>query len=105
MRKQFETEKQRHEVAIQKFAVPLRDAAPRSLEAFWQSRHIYDRAAGVTWEDLGPCNLSGRATCLAIDPHNPKVLYAGSAAGGLWKSQNEGASWASCWPNGLNQNI
>jgi photosystem II stability/assembly factor-like uncharacterized protein len=105
MRKEFQAEKQRHEVAVQRFALPLRDAAPRSLEAFWNNRHTYRRAANAEWIDGGPSNYAGRATCLAIHPKNSKVLYAGSAAGGLWKSENEGATWTSCWPNGLNQNI
>ena len=30
---------------------------------------------------------------LAIDPTNPSVLYAASAAGGLYRSSDAGASW------------
>jgi photosystem II stability/assembly factor-like uncharacterized protein len=98
-------EKMRHEVAVQRFASPLRDAAPSALEEFWHNRHIYDRASNAHWTDGGPCNFSGRATCLVMDPLSPNLLYAGSAAGGLWKSENGGDSWSSCWPNALSQNI
>ncbi len=34
---------------------------------------------------------SGRVTALAVDPHNPTQMYAGSASGGLWRSKNAGA--------------
>jgi photosystem II stability/assembly factor-like uncharacterized protein len=105
MRKEFRVEKQRHEVAIQRFAIPLRDAAPRALEEFWGLRHTYDRAANAEWRDKGPSNFSGRATCLVVHPNEPKLLYAGSAAGGLWKSEDAGERWTSCWPNALSQNI
>src|SRR5204863_5239962 len=74
-------------------------------EYFWMNRHTYDRASNAQWEDKGPANFSGRATCLVVDPNEPKRLYAGSAGGGLWKSETAGASWTSCWPNALSQNI
>jgi photosystem II stability/assembly factor-like uncharacterized protein len=105
MRKEFRVEKQRHEIAIQRFAIPLRDAAPRALEKFWGLRHTYDRATNVDWKDMGPSNFSGRATCLVVHPTDRKLLYAGSAAGGLWKSEDGGDHWTSCWPNALSQNI
>lgn len=95
----------RHEVAVQRFAAPLRDAAPRDLEAFWENRHKYNQATNVKWEDAGPCNFAGRATCLVADPKNAKILYAGSAAGGLWKTEDGGKSWFSCWPSAVSQNI
>ncbi|HUQ93564.1 MAG TPA: hypothetical protein VM120_17925 [Bryobacteraceae bacterium] len=101
----FTPEKVRHEVAIQRFASPLRDAAPRDLEAFWQNRHTYNRATNAVWQDSGPSNFSGRATCLAMDRKHPKVVYAGSAAGGLWKSLDGAGTFQSCWPNGVSQNI
>ena len=112
MRKNF-TQKLRHEVAVQRFAAPARDAAPRDQEEFWLNRHKYPKAANALWQDAGPCNFTGRITCLAGDPKTllaensttPSVLYAGSAAGGLWKSANWGGNWESCWPASLNQNI
>lgn len=105
MRKSFQVEKQRHEVAVQRFAVPLRDAAPRALESFWSMRHTFDHAMNAAWHSCGPDNFSGRATCLVIDPNVPALMYAGSAAGGLWKSEDGGNNWRSCWPHSLSQNI
>ncbi len=36
---------------------------------------------------------SGRAPALAFHPTDRFTLYAGTSAGGVWKSTNEGASW------------
>jgi hypothetical protein len=30
---------------------------------------------------------------LAVDPHQPKILFFGSRRNGLWKSRDEAASW------------
>jgi photosystem II stability/assembly factor-like uncharacterized protein len=38
------------------------------------------------WEFIGPQNLSGRMLSVAVAPSNKEVLYAGSASGGLWKT-------------------
>jgi len=31
--------------------------------------------------------------CLAVDPHDPEVLYAGSRGDGIWKSTSRGDDW------------
>ncbi len=61
---------------------------------------------GSGWSYLGPNNLtspynifygtpplSGRVSCVAYDPTNADVMYAGSGGGGLWKSTNGGLNW------------
>lgn len=35
-----------------------------------------------------------RMQCLAADPRNPDVLYAGSHGGGVWRSTSRGRDWA-----------
>lgn len=47
------------------------------------------------WESLGPFNVPGRIISLALNPKNTKLLYAGSATGGLWRTFNSssGGSW------------
>jgi photosystem II stability/assembly factor-like uncharacterized protein len=42
------------------------------------------------WEALGPKNIGGRTLCLAVHPADSSILYAGSASGGLWKSETAG---------------
>lgn len=45
------------------------------------------------WHPVGPLNIAGRSTCLAVDPQRPERVYLGTAAGGLWYSNNSGATW------------
>lgn len=42
---------------------------------------------------LGPANMSGRVTDLAVVPGKPAILYVAAASGGLWKSTNNGGTW------------
>ncbi|WP_271766444.1 WD40/YVTN/BNR-like repeat-containing protein [Aquimarina algiphila] len=44
---------------------------------------------------IGPALMSGRIIDLENHPTNSKVLYAGTAGGGVWKSENAGASFTS----------
>lgn len=56
-----------------------------------------------SWSSIGPfgkkaiCDdsivFSGRIISFERDFHDPNVLYAGAASGGLWQSLNGGASW------------
>jgi len=46
-----------------------------------------------TWENFGPTTKSGRIISIAFHPTDTNVIYAGSASGGLWRSNNYGASW------------
>ncbi len=42
---------------------------------------------------LGPGSTSGRITCIAGEEHDPKIVYVGTAGGGVWKTTNAGASF------------
>jgi photosystem II stability/assembly factor-like uncharacterized protein len=47
--------------------------------------------ADPSWRLLGP--YGGNILSLAVDPANPRVVYAGSPAGGVFKSADAGAKW------------
>ena len=47
---------------------------------------------GSGWNYIGPENLSGRMLAIALNPPNPNTIYAGSAAGGLWRSYTGGVA-------------
>lgn len=59
----------------------------------------------VTWSEAGPTNIPGRITNIAVDPSQPNVIYAGSAAGGVFKSTNSGASWTAVFDDVGTQSI
>lgn len=42
---------------------------------------------------IGPALMSGRINDLEGHPTNPRIIYAGAAGGGVWKSTNGGASF------------
>jgi hypothetical protein len=48
----------------------------------------------LTWTERGPNNVGGRTRAFAIDVANSRTLLAGSVAGGIWKSIDDGGSWS-----------
>ena len=55
-----------------------------------------EKAAGLQpsqWQALGPSNVAGRVRSLAFDPRNPNRLFAGTATGGIWLTEDGGTSW------------
>jgi len=48
----------------------------------------------LVWTERGPNNVGGRTRAFAIDVANPTRLIAGSVAGGIWRSTDDGASWS-----------
>src|SRR6185295_14734267 len=63
-------------------------------------------APAPLWKSIGPDHIPngqtygtnrvdviGRVSSIAIDPSNTKHILLGSAGGGIWESNNAGASW------------
>jgi photosystem II stability/assembly factor-like uncharacterized protein len=50
-------------------------------------------AAPGTWNQVGPENVGGRITALAVDPNDDQRVLAGTAAGGIWRTTDGGVSW------------
>lgn len=47
----------------------------------------------MTPRSIGPGGMSGRVTAIDAVHSNPDIIYAGTASGGLWKSQSGGIAW------------
>ncbi len=63
------------------------------MSAFEASNQSLVQPAGVatpSWRPIGPLNIGGRTLAIAIDPQHPDTVYAGSASGGLWRSDSGG---------------
>jgi photosystem II stability/assembly factor-like uncharacterized protein len=66
--------------------------------------HLLGAKSNANWQPLGPYTWTngpsgynpgnGRVNCTAVDPNNASTIYAGAATGGLWKSTDNGLSWA-----------
>jgi photosystem II stability/assembly factor-like uncharacterized protein len=82
-------------------ALALRAQAPAKADADYL-RRAYDTYRqmsqssphrSLTWQYLGPTNISGRATDIAVaDRNGSRRIYAAYATSGLWKT-DDGASW------------
>ena len=48
----------------------------------------------ITARHIGPALMSGRINDLEMHPTNSRIIYAGSAGGGVWKSLDGGATFA-----------
>ena len=56
--------------------------------------------AAVKWQYLGPINLSGRATDIAVaERGSSRRIYAGYASSGVWQSDDYGVTWQSIFDN------
>ncbi|MCK6618400.1 MAG: T9SS type A sorting domain-containing protein [Cyclobacteriaceae bacterium] len=55
----------------------------------------------LAWTERGPANVPGRTRGLIVDPADPQrnTWFAGSVAGGIWKTTNGGQSWTLLTPD------
>lgn len=66
--------------------------------AMYEGNLSGDHPEGSGWTQVGPVadsigTVAGRCNMVAIHPANTNLWYAGSAAGGLWRSTNAGDTW------------
>jgi photosystem II stability/assembly factor-like uncharacterized protein len=64
----------------------------KAVESF--ARTNSSKAVGLTWEEMGPNNIGGRIRSIVVDPSDANTIWAGGVSGGLWKSTNQGNTWA-----------
>jgi photosystem II stability/assembly factor-like uncharacterized protein len=69
----------------------------KKLEAFQEYLKLQGKSEfkDLHWQFLGPTNVSGRCTDLEVVAPKGKnfTLYAATASGGVWKTENEGTTW------------
>ena len=65
------------------------------------------KEGGLNWSELGPDNFSGRSRSILVDKRDAtgKTLFAGSVAGGVWKSTTSGLTWNQVDGAGINLNV
>lgn len=65
----------------------------------WYDQHVQMKDASafkeLKWQFLGPTNVSGRVTDVAVPTPRGKsyTIYAATASGGVWRTENEGTTW------------
>ena len=55
--------------------------------------NILDQFKNMKPRNIGPAGMSGRVTAIDVIVSNPDVWYVGAASGGVWKTENSGATW------------
>jgi photosystem II stability/assembly factor-like uncharacterized protein len=56
--------------------------------------------SGLEWRAIGPADMGGRTVDIAAIPGDPNTVYFATAAGGLWRTTNQGVTWASIFESG-----
>ena len=68
-------------------------ALVKGYDTYRQMRQSSPTAA-VPWQYLGPTNVSGRATDVAIaDKNGRRTIIVGYATSGVWRSDDNGTTW------------
>ncbi len=74
--------------------------ARRQVEAMAGAGPFPGSVVSSRWRSLGPdrtddfgWDTSGRVSAIAIHPRNPNTIYIGAAQGGVWRTDDAGASW------------
>jgi photosystem II stability/assembly factor-like uncharacterized protein len=66
----------------------------------------YDSALkNLKFRSIGPAQMGGRVDDLAIVESDPRIIYVGAAAGGIFKSVNGGATWKGIFEDQSNPSI
>ncbi len=63
--------------------------------AFAQTEENKKPLRDMKFRNVGPAGMSGRVTSIDVDLKNEQVIYAGTASGGLWRSESGGQTWES----------
>ena len=88
--------------------------APQSMDAegllkawgTYQSMRQSSPHRATPWQYLGPTNISGRATDVAVvDVAGARHIYAAYATSGVWKSEDHGKTWRAIFENEASTSI
>jgi photosystem II stability/assembly factor-like uncharacterized protein len=58
-----------------------------------------DVFGGLTFREIGPTAQGGRFVDYAVVEATPRIFYAATASGGLWKTENNGVTFRSIFDN------
>ena len=88
-------------LAVATFAqTPQRADATFLLKAYdtYSAMRKASPTQAVNWSYLGPTNISGRSTDHAVaDKDGRRRIYAAYATSGVWKTDDDGATWQVLW--------
>jgi photosystem II stability/assembly factor-like uncharacterized protein len=67
----------------------------------YESMRAASKFKDLKWQFVGPTNVSGRVTDVAVVAPKGRnyTIYVASASGGVWKTENEGTTWTPIFEN------
>ncbi len=68
-------------------------ALPTSIKSQQKPQKLSAYFGDLRARHIGPALMSGRINDLELHPSNPRIVYAGAAGGGVWKSNDGGATF------------
>ena len=51
------------------------------------------KLSGLKFRNIGPAGMSGRVTAIDVNQKDPRIMFVGTASGGVWRSTDRGISW------------
>lgn len=87
------------------------ESTPPELRLKWYKDHVAMKDQSLfkhlPWQFIGPTNISGRCTDVAVV--TPKgqnyTIYAAAASGGVWRTTNEGITWEPVFEHGPSTSV
>ena len=68
-----------------------------ALRLKWHEQHqamkVQTPYKEMKWRHIGPFDVGGRATDVAVPKGSRLTMYVGTATGGVWKTENAGITW------------
>jgi photosystem II stability/assembly factor-like uncharacterized protein len=58
-----------------------------------QTPNLKDALAALPFRQIGPANMGGRIDDIAVVESDPRIMYVGTAAGGIFKTTNAGVTF------------
>ena len=81
-------------LALVSLGLRANDLAATGDEAKRASPLSVEWLAPMTWRSIGPANMGGRITAVAVNPKDPTEWWAATASGGLLHTTDNGISFA-----------
>lgn len=69
---------------------PARAATPPRSEPVALTEKLFKR---LEWRSIGPANMGGRISDIAVVESDPARIFLATATGGVWKTVNMGTTW------------
>ncbi len=64
-----------------------------------------EKVASLSFENIGPTVMSGRVVAIEVNPNASHMFYVAYATGGVWYTNNNGASFTSIMDNAPTQHV